>query len=134
MELDYDKHFEQRMERSLLERGEQQLLHPSSQSELLGAYCREQDKFAMRIVWSGRLPKDPDDIEEAVRTHLFRMDKPLESQIATHLIVGREAVLFFDDQVKMEEKYNDIGNHGVDGNPFYVCTIHRKGIVLTENT
>lgn len=133
MAIDYDEHFEKQMEESVVDHPNQQMLHPSAQHKLLGAYCREQDKFAMRIVYTRRLPEDPDKIEEKVRKHLFRMDKELENRITSHLVVGREAVLLFDDQAEMRQKYGEIGSQH-DGNPFYVSTIHKKGPVLNENT
>ena len=111
---------------------EGRVLNSSAEIFMFGLLCREKGKWGMQIHAT-----DSEITESDIRRHL-PFTEVMENQDKKALKAGLQidgvAYIFFDSQKRLREAFGTISNHTTTGNPFSVTTVHKKGIVLNENT
>lgn len=134
MKIDFDQRFKERIENIETGNGFSEnseypcVMHPGSRLEMFGALCRMKEKWGMYIF-------SFDDVEKKdVEKHLPFHEDLTENALLHALKMDGEAYVFFDSQEKMNDAYRQVTDQGINGNSFYVATVHKKGPVLNENT
>lgn len=107
------------------------LLTPAAEVDILGIVCRELDKYGLYITHPDR-EELREDFEEHISFDHLISDKK-KDRILISLDVEGFAFLFFDDRSEAEKFFSEIPDQS-NGNPFYAATVHKRGIVLKENT
>jgi len=125
--MDIDQEFQNQVDRI-----EGRVLNSSSEIFMFGLLCREKGKWGMQIHAT-----DSKITESNIRRHL-PFTEVMENQDKKNLKAGLQvdgvAYVFFDSQEKIRKAFGTISNHTTTGSPFSVKTVHKKGIVLNENT
>lgn len=125
--MDIDQEFQNQVDRI-----EGPVLNSSSEIFMFGLLCREKEKWGMQIHAT-----DSKISESDIRQHLpFTevMGNQEKRNLKAGLQVDGVAYIFFDSQDRLREAFGTISNHTTTGSPFSVTTVHKKGIVLNENT
>jgi len=125
--MDIDQEFHDQIDRI-----ENRVLNSSSEIFMFGLLCREKGKWGMQIHAT-----DSEVTESDIRRHL-PFTEVMKNQEKRNLKAGLQidgvAYVFFDSQDRLREAFGTINNHTATGSPFSVKTVHKKGIVLNENT
>lgn len=125
--MDIDQEFHDQISRI-----EGRVLNSSAEIFMFGLLCREKDKWGMQIHTT-----DSEITQSDIRRHL-PFTEVMENQNKEALKAGLQmdgvAYIFFDSQERLREAFGTISNQTTTGNPFSVMTVHKKGIVLNENT
>jgi len=131
----YENHFQRKMEEIKTGEGDIQALTCSSLIELMGIYCRKEEKFG--LFTSNTRENDYEEITEKIKEHIpfyEDLDKDVKRVFRESLIVSGYSLLLFDSFNKLNAYYDSVGDHNINRNPFYLATIHKRGNVLRENT
>lgn len=106
-----------------------------AKTELVGLLCRYREQFGLFV--SPSMVLQWDEAEELAKKHLGfvqRMDNHEHTMFIQSIAWNHFGLKFFDEEEKMRNCYKTCDRHGQNRNPFYVASIHKKGVVLNENT
>ena len=125
--MDIDQEFHDQIDRI-----EDRVLNSSAEVFMFGLLCREKGKWGMQIHATDSEITESDILRHLPFTEVMKNQDKKALKAGLHM--DGVAYIFYDSQERLREAFGTISNHTTTGNPFSVTTVHKKGIVLNENT
>jgi hypothetical protein len=140
MNIDFDEHFERQMDSLFKDRGDVDVITPGgTTSKLLALLCRHKNKYGIYISYTPPHDIEEDEISDHLDENIEELgllnskSDMLKSELTIGLLLRGWTLITFDEEEEMRDCYSKIPEQNVDV-PFYACTIHKKGVILNENT
>lgn len=131
-----EKRFFERMERDVIDVNEDiSMINSRGQSLFQSTFVRFHGRYGLFVSHGGTL-KEMDNLQEDIDEYLPFIDdfSKHKSEFVIPFLIEGGILFLYDDWDKMNEHYDQIGKHGVDGNPFFARTFEDNGVPLKENT